>query len=417
MHILGFVFLFSAVAWGLPPREAFQFKHSVRNPALLPHTFGLNSAQRQAIFDLTDGAVDMRFHYYRDSMTDSILNFLSPRVFFRSIITNDVPPPFFADGDGIGDPQLSSQWWIEKLEVPAAWALATGKGVTIADCDAGYYTDETDLAANLVTEHRFDVADKDDPFIVSDGPWVSHGTSVTAIMAAVLDGKGTNGIAHNAKVVPLQNYNYDSAKDDLDKEEATARCILRAITLQSVKIIVLENQTASGSSETFAGTREAVKLALKAGMTIVSAGGNYSQELKSEAENDTGSIIVGALTRQGTKAFYSNYGTRVSIAAFGEELYTLSGPNGKMQNFGGTSGATPQVAATVALMLEANPKLTPEQIRLALIAARIESPDTKDVGGQLNVLAAVTKAKELIADEGTTRENDEFLARLKDIMG
>ena len=100
----------------------------------------------------------------------------------------------------------------------------------------------------------------------------------------------------DAKLVPLQHYNY-SLEDDLDKEEGTAACILHALTIPDVKVIVLENQT-HGSSETFMGTRAAVRLALKAGVTIVSAGGNKSNELKEEAQDDTGSIIVGAVNKQ-----------------------------------------------------------------------------------------------------------------------
>jgi subtilisin family serine protease len=308
---------------------------------------------------------------------------------FDSVIASNVLPPAV-----IGDPELAGAWWIKEIKADKAWAHATGAGVTIADCDAGYHVDESDLNANLLLDHKYDLADKDAPEKVTDGNFVYHGTAVAAIMAGVLDEKGTSGIAYDAKIVPLQNYNYDSSLDDMDKEEATAKCILRALTIPDVKIIVLENQTGDGSSETFAGTRSAVRMALAAGVTIVSAGGNASVELRQEARDDTGSIIVGALGQNGKIASFSNYGARVAVAAFGENLRTLYGPNGQFGSFGGTSGATPQVAATVALMLEVNPALSPAQVKDILIATRHTNDGNKKVGGQLDVAAAVIAAQE-----------------------
>lgn len=361
---------------------------------LKPITFGLTSAQMGSLNTVTDGRVDFSNLYAVDSADKSVLAKMQNASTYVGSIYPNVPPPVVE-----GDPALAGEWWIDRINAKPAWNVATGRGVVIADCDSGYYTEESDIAGNLLLDDRFDTADLDEPLNVRDGNYLSHGTSVTSIMAGVLDGVGTSGIAYNAKVVPLQNFNYARQLDDLGKEEATAKCILKALEHSDVKIIVLENQTANGSSETFAGTREAVKLALEAGVTIVSAGGNSNVELIQEEQNDTGSIIVGALTETGTRASFSNFGSRVSIAAFGENLKTLSGPNGQFGNFGGTSGAAPQVAGAVALMLEANPSLTPAQVKDILIATRIESAQTSNVGGLLDVSAAVNLAKSSFVGE------------------
>lgn len=374
-------------------------------------TFGLSARQNARIKALTSGKIKFDDVFYVDHTPDRDLSGLST---FSGVIQPNVPPPVEQQIKA-GDPELVSQWWIEKLGVHEAWPQATGQGVTIADCDAGFFHDEADLFSNMLLEHKFDLSNTNEPHVVDDGPFASHGTSVTAIMAGVMNGTGTNGIAYNSKIVPLQNFNYDH-RDVLDKEEATAKCILRAITIPNVSIIVLENQTANGSSETFAGTRDAVRLALRSGIIIVSAGGNYNAELLEEKKDDTNSIIVGALTQQDTMPYWSNFGDRITVAAYGEKLHTLSGRNGAFEDFGGTSGATPQVAATVALMKEVAPLLTPDQAKQILIDTRRNTPETAKVGGILNVPAAVAGARGAVADVGEWSNQMFFREQLRSIL-
>ena len=377
--------------------------------------FALSDAQKKAIFDLTHGKVDFRNIIQIEASSHAqSLQLMSTRGYDSTILSGVTPPIVMSPVTS--DPELSGQWWIDADNVPAAWESVTGRGVVVADCDAGYFHDESDLKDNLNMDSAFDLSDKDAPTVINDGGYVFHGTAVAAIIAGVKDGRGTNGIAYDATLVPLQNYNYNG-QDDINKEEATARCILRAINTPTVNVIVLENQTSAGSSETFVGTREAVKLALMSGITIVSAGGNSSVELKAEEANDTGSIIVGALRQSGKTAEFSNFGKRVSIAAYGEKLHTLYGPNGAMGEFGGTSGATPQVAGTIALMLEANPNLTPEQVKEVLIATRITTADNANVGGKVDAAKAVERARTMTTDHRRLDEAAALLASVRNILG
>lgn len=378
-------------------------------------TFGLSAEQVEKIAALTQGRVNFGDVYYVDKSRDS-LNAMSALDGFSSAIYPNVPPPVEQDQTvKPGDPELRNEWWIEKLKVPEAWKMATGQGVVIADCDAGYYHEESDLKANMLLEHRYDLSDRDEPLVIDDGGFATHGTSVAAIMLGVMDMLGTNGIAYNSKLVPLQNFNYDHS-DDLDKEEATAACVLRAIATPDVDIIVLENQTENGSSETFVGTRDAVRLAHEAGIIVVSAAGNNYSELLEEKKDNTGSIIVGALLQSGSQALWSNFGARVSVAAYGEALHTLSGPNGRFEDFGGTSGATPQVAATVALMKEVLPTLNPTQAREILVATRTTTPGNAKVGGRLNVPEAVKMALETPPDWQAWSRQWMFRQELKAIL-
>ena len=96
----------------------------------------------------------------------------------------------------------------------------------------------------------------------------------------------------------------------------------------------------------------------------------------------------------------------ITTAAYGERVYTLFGPNGRFGNFSGTSSATPQVTGAVALMLEVNPKLTPQQIRDILISTRVTTEGNSAVGGKLDIAAAVKAANELEPDVETRSEMD-----------
>lgn len=293
--------------------------------------FGLRPEQVSEIASLTDGKVNFGNIYYKDVHSNSA-QILAANSNFSGLIYPNVPPPA-KSASSPADPELDDQWWIDELNVRPAWLKTTGKGQVIADCDAGYHHDEPDLFANMQLEHKRDLSNKNAPDIVNDGRYPHHGTAVAAIMSGVKNGFGTSGIAYDSKVVPLQNFNYDANKDTLNKEEATAKCILYAITIPDVSVILLENQTATGSSETFIGTRDAVRLAIGAGIDVVSTGGNGAVELIEEAKDDTGSILVGALTKSGNSAEFSNFGDRLTVGAYGENLYTLFGPNGRFAMF------------------------------------------------------------------------------------
>lgn len=358
-----------------------------------PVTLGLTRQQQQAIFDLTQGRVDFRHIYSRDALNpaDHARLLSDPR--HRGFAESGVPPPGTTyDLASELDPELEGREWLKLIRADQALSTTRGGyGTVLADCDAGYHLDAPDLATNLWLDFARDLGREDDPKTVDDGAFKKHGTSVAAILAAVRNSIGTQGMAWLSRLVPLQNFNYNGS-DTTDKEEATARCVLHALTIPDLDVLVLENQTASGSSESFLGTREAVRLAVAAGIVVVSAAGNYTRELTADTEGDTGSILVGAVDRAGRQAPFSNFGPRITLAAVGEEVITLVGPN-EYGAFAGTSAATPQVAATAALILEANPRLLPEDIRSILVATRRADETNKRVGGLLDVAAALDLAR------------------------
>jgi len=137
----------------------------------------------------------------------------------------------------------------------------------------------------------------------------------------------------------------------------------------------------------------AVNVARDAGIVVVSASGNNANTngILSPA-CASGSIAVGATDDFDVRAAFSNGGSLLDVMAPGVNIVSASLNNGFL-NLTGTSMSTPHVSGTIALMLENNPTLTPNEVRTIL---QNTSVDLGDPGfdilygfGRINALAAV----------------------------
>ena len=141
------------------------------------------------------------------------------------------------------------------------------------------------------------------------------------------------------------------------------------------KVIILEVQTGTGGNyEQIPSVHRAIRAAIADGCVVCVAAGNGNRPADrtdgDEPFDPTGSILVGATAydeRLNKRAWFSNYGSRVVVSAPGDPRHDLTcgqaADNAYRNGFGGTSGATPKVAGTVALMLSVNPQLSHDDIR------------------------------------------------------
>ena len=206
----------------------------------------------------------------------------------------------------------------------------------------------------------------------SDSSW--HGTHVAGIINALGNNSlGVIGIAPNVKVQHVRVLGHGGGSDsdivsgiywasgglfDYPIPQNPSRDRVRVINLSLGGEGVCPRQY-----------QTAINYAISRGIVVVVAAGNAGADASTTAPaNCNGVITVGASNSAGEKAFFSNDGPLVDIAAPGEGIKStmnagLTGvglPTYALKN--GTSMATPYVAGIVALMLSKEPLLTPADV-------------------------------------------------------
>ncbi|MDO0910796.1 S8 family serine peptidase [Streptomyces sp. DT2A-34] len=306
------------------------------------------------------------------------------------------------------DTEYSKQWDLFEttagMNVPGAWDVTTGSGVTVAVIDTGYVT-HSDLAANVVAGYDFisDTAVSNDgngrdSNPADPGDWTNdgqcasdwtattsswHGTHVAGTIAAVANNsKGVAGIAYGAKISPLralgQCGGYDS--DIIDAITWASGGTVSGVPANT-NVAKVINMSLGGGGACSSATQSAINAAVNRGTTVVVAAGNENDNAANYSPASCNNVVsVAALGRSGAKAYYSNFGSTVDIAAPGGETRTTTangilstlntgtqGPSSETYKYyQGTSMAAPHIAGLAALMKSANASLTPAQIESAI---------------------------------------------------
>lgn len=315
--------------------------------------------------------------------------------------------PLIGSGSGpiATDPAtgLESQWYLHRTRVPQAWRYTRGANVVMADIDWGFRTTHKEF--QLAIERTYNAVDGG--VDVTRGNFAAHGTAVIGIAGARANDVGVAGYAPEATLWAIQG---DSSPNPRVFEEPWAEAIdyvRRTDAGSRRKVIILEVQTSplGGNYEQIPSVQRAIRAAIADGCVVCVAAGN-GDRLADRTDGDdpfdpTGSILVGATAydeKVNKRAWFSNYGSRVVVSAPGDPLHDLTcgqaTDNSYRNDFGGTSGATPKVAGTAALMLSVNPQLSHDDIRdiLAGTGSPVAEDSGKPIGVFLNAEAAVAEA-------------------------
>jgi len=349
----------------------------------------------------------------------------------------------------VNDPDYNNaeQWYLFKDQAANAWGYTLGSpSVAVAVIDTGVDTSSPDLASKVSFGEKI-VDGVVTPGIAAAIDTDGHGTNVSGLVSA--NTNNAYGFASLGYNVGLQIYRVFPDGTASNSYSATANesditLAINAAVANGAKVINLSLGTCN-SQGIDTSLQDAIESAIASGVSVVAAAGNEragstatgcsggSSTIDfpaafqgvvavgaSALENDTANIYS---TGVEYVASYSNSGPGLALVAPGgdpnsttdinpndptdflhwiEGLYSTQAldPNNQCSDksecfalFAGTSQATPQVAATIALMLTLNPGLTPAELKQILIANADNINDPNQGGGRLDAYRALAAVK------------------------
>jgi serine protease len=339
------------------------------------------SGRRQADMNLyfrvqTSGATD----------TIAVLDALNALdiVDLASPVAKPAPPPVtpsFVAGQGYRSGAAAGG-----IDADFAHSLAGGKGerVTVVDIEYSWNRSHEDLSKAGPAASALRNGTPCDPFAAQQGA-TDHGTSVLGELVGDANGFGVTGLVPGAQ---LRTVNAASVSPNGSCQANIANAIyVAADNTVAGDVILLEQQSYGprwpGGDTQFGsvpvewdpGVRTAIQYATALGRIVVEAAGNGSQDLDdpfygNRFATDSGAIMVGAGNAPGCRSgtdptvargrlSFSNHGSTLDLQGWGNCVTTsgyggLHGSSGGNDAytaaFGGTSSASPIVAASAAVL-------------------------------------------------------------------
>jgi thermitase len=249
------------------------------------------------------------------------------------MIPND---PFYLDPNA---------WALQKINAPDAWTMNTGSpSIIIAILDTGVDGAHPDLAANMVPgwniyDNNADTSDVQ-----------GHGTMVAGTAAASTNNSiGVASIAWNCRIMPVRIADSSGYATVSDVASGLTWAANHGARVANISFNANGYSTISSAANYFQTKGGVVAVAAGNGGTLV------------QTADDPYMLTVGATDSTDTLFSWSNHGNNLDVVAPGHVATT--GPGGTYAAADGTSFAAPIVAGAAALVLSANPGLTPSQVQ------------------------------------------------------
>ncbi|MFI0410877.1 S8 family peptidase [Actinomadura sp. 3N508] len=267
------------------------------------------------------------------------------------------------------------EWHLDALRAPKAWKYSKGRGVIIAVLDTGVDRNHPDLTGQVIAGPDLTGG------VRRPGTryWGLHGTSMASIISGHGHGPGLSqgmmGVAPQSRVLSVRVTleNDDPLRKDGEQQAGGAE---RDAVAQGIRYAVdhganIINMSLGGGRQFYDGTasqENAIKYALGKGVILIASAGNDGSgaNRKNFPAAYPGVIAVGALDRELRLWKDSNRRSHAAVCAPGVDIVSADARSGYVVGTG-TSASSAMVAGVAALVRSRYPKLSPAEVRQALI--------------------------------------------------
>ncbi|MBV9412338.1 MAG: S8 family peptidase, partial [Acidimicrobiia bacterium] len=332
--------------------------------------------------------------------------------------------------------------YINETRADSEWAAGvTGQGVTVALLDTGI-ANVPDLAGRVLpVRNDLNLLNPTSPCENLTGEPTcadnyGHGTFIAGLIAG--NGASSNGawsgMAPNANLVSVKVAGADGSAD-VSTVLAGIQWVVSFKDRYGIKVLNLSLGTDSTQSYKVDPLNYAVEKAWDSGITVVVAASNNGPAAGtiSKPGDDPLVITVGCVDDMGTPSLaddelpdFSSHGptaadglAKPDVVAPGAHVVSLRAPGSAIdtqfptyvdtyyRKGSGTSMSTGEVSGAVALMLQANPTLTPDRIKYSLTstARNAASSDPMAVGAGVIDAYGASRAPAGVANQGVVRSN------------
>lgn len=319
------------------------------------------------------------------------------------------------------DPFSKYQWYYDNLSMKDAWGVTEGSSnVVVAVIDSGVNTNHEDLAGNIWKNTREipgnGIDDDKNGFVDDINGWdfvrnsndmtpkSYHGTMVASVIAAKKDnGVGMAGVAPNVKIMPL-NVMAEALGPASESTYIDVDASIKAIKYAVDNGAQIINLSFGGPyTETF---KSALQYAYDNNVLVVAAAGNEGVNLASTkmspvcndiAKNEV--MGIAALTKDFTKASFSNYGNCIDASLPGTTIVVgnTDTTGDKYSLADGTSFSAPLFSGMAALVKSAHPDWNVAEVSYVLLHNGYNIDNTNPAyAGKLGILPNAYKALQAV---------------------